>query len=99
MCTDIDDIRAWVWSVLGSLAIDDEHCARLRETLQIFLATGCSHTATASRQILHKNTVQYRIRKAEEAMGRPVHERRADLEVALLACQYLGSSLLRASPS
>jgi len=97
MCKDIDDIRAWVWSVLGALAVDDEHCARLRETLQTFLATGCSYTATASRQILHKNTVQYRIRKAEEAMGRSLHERRPDLEVALLAVRYLGSPLLRAS--
>ncbi|MGD3112859.1 PucR family transcriptional regulator [Streptomyces sp. YGL11-2] len=99
MCMDIDDTRAWVWSVLGPLAVDDEHCTRLRETLQIFLATGCSYNATASRQILHKNTVQYRIRKAEEAMGHPLYERRTDLEVALLAVQYLGPPLLRTSPS
>jgi hypothetical protein len=99
MCTNIDDTRAWVWSVLGPLAVDDEHCARLRETLQTFLATGCSYTATASHQILHKNTVQYRIRKAEETMGRPLHERRRDLEVALLAVQYLGSPFLRTNPS
>ncbi|MFD4653185.1 MULTISPECIES: PucR family transcriptional regulator [unclassified Streptomyces] len=99
MCTNIEDTRAWVWSVLGALAFDDEHCARLRETLQIFLATGSSYTATASQQILHKNTVQYRIRKAEEALGRPLQERRRDLELALLAVQYLGSSFLRTNPS
>jgi DNA-binding PucR family transcriptional regulator len=82
-----------------SAAWHGEHSARLRETLQIFLATGCSYTATASRQILHKNTMQYRIRKAEETMGRTVQERRTDLEVAPLACQYLGSSILRTAPS
>ncbi|WP_377271618.1 PucR family transcriptional regulator [Peterkaempfera sp. SMS 1(5)a] len=98
MCTNIEDTRAWVWSVLGALAVDDEHCARLRETLRTFLATGCSYTATASRQILHKNTVQYRIRKAEEALGRPLQEGRRDLEMALLAVQYLGSSFLRTDP-
>ncbi|MFJ3306379.1 PucR family transcriptional regulator [Streptomyces sp. NPDC086549] len=98
MCKDIDDTRAWVRSVLGELATDDEHCARLRETLQIFLATGCSYTATAGRQILHKNTVQYRIRKAEEAMGQSVHDRPTELGLALMACQCLGSSLLRGSP-
>ncbi|MFF5146700.1 PucR family transcriptional regulator [Streptomyces sp. NPDC013157] len=98
MCTNIEDTRAWVWSVLGVLAVDDEHCARLRETLRIFLATGCSYTATASRQILHKNTVQYRIRKAEDALGRPLQEGRRDLEMALLAVQYLGSSFLRTDP-
>ncbi|MET8446051.1 helix-turn-helix domain-containing protein [Streptomyces sp. NPDC005209] len=99
MCQDIDELRAWVWSVLGELATDDDHCALLRETVQIFLATGCSYTATAHRQILHKNTVQYRISKAEEAMGQSVHERRTDLGVALLACQYLGPPVLRAEAS
>ncbi|MET7854390.1 helix-turn-helix domain-containing protein, partial [Streptomyces avermitilis] len=69
MATNIDDMRAWVWGILGPLAVDDENSARLRETAQIFLDTGCSYTATASAQILHKNTVQYRIRKAEEIMG------------------------------
>ncbi|MET8814863.1 helix-turn-helix domain-containing protein [Streptomyces sp. NPDC004549] len=95
LCADIDDTRTWVWNVLGDLAVDDEHCARLRETLLVFLSTGCSYTATANRQILHKNTVQYRVRKAEEAVGSPVAERRTDLEVALLACQHLGASVLR----
>ncbi len=35
--------------------------------------------------------VQYRIRRAEEAMGYPVQERRTDLDVALLAVEHLGS--------
>ncbi|MEV4178340.1 helix-turn-helix domain-containing protein [Nonomuraea sp. NPDC049709] len=95
MATNIDDLRAWVWGVLGPLAADDESSARLRETAQIFLDTGCSYTATAGAQILHKNTVQYRIRKAEEIMGHPVQQGHADLEVALRAVQYLGSTLLR----
>jgi hypothetical protein len=99
MCTNIEDMRAWVWSVLGPLAVDDEHSARLRETVQVFLATGGSYTATAGSQILHKNTVQYRIRKAEKIMGHTVQEGRTDLEVALLAVEYLGSVVLRTSPA
>ncbi|MEV8615081.1 helix-turn-helix domain-containing protein [Amycolatopsis sp. NPDC051373] len=95
MCTHFEDLRAWVWSVLGPLAVDDERSARLRETVQIFLATGSSYAGTASSQILHKNTVQYRIRKAEKIMGRTVQEGRTDLEVALLAVEYLGSAVLR----
>ncbi|MFE7776705.1 PucR family transcriptional regulator [Streptomyces sp. NPDC057445] len=98
MATNIDDMRAWVWGILGPLAVDDENSARLRETAQIFLGTGCSYTATAGAQILHKNTVQYRIRKAEEIMGHPVQRGHADLEVALRAVQYLGSTLLRTGP-
>ncbi|MGW3736910.1 PucR family transcriptional regulator [Streptomyces sp. NPDC005148] len=98
MATNIDSMRAWVWDVLGPLAVDDEHSARLRETVQIFLGTGCSYTATAGAQILHKNTVQYRIRKAEEILGHPVQKGHTDLEVALLAVKYLGSTLLRTGP-
>jgi DNA-binding PucR family transcriptional regulator len=45
------------------LAADDEHHARLRETLLAFLQSGGSYKATAERLVLHKNTVQYRIRK------------------------------------
>lgn len=98
MATNVDDMRDWVRDVLGPLALDDEHCARLRETMQIFLDTGCSYTATASTQILHKNSVQYRIRKAEEVMGHPVQQGHTDLEIALRAVQYLGSTVLRTSP-
>ncbi|MFF3565602.1 PucR family transcriptional regulator [Streptomyces sp. NPDC002574] len=99
MCGNVDDLCTWVRGVLGPLAADDEHSSRLRETLRIFLATGCSYTATAGRQILHKNTVQYRIRKAEEAMGHTVQERRTDLDVALLAVEHLGSVVLRKKPA
>lgn len=98
MSADIDDLRTWVWSVLGTLADDDEHGARLRETLRVFLDSGCSYTAAASSQILHRNTVQYRVRKAEEAMGHTVQERRTDVDVALLAVEHLGSVLLRKNP-
>jgi DNA-binding PucR family transcriptional regulator len=44
--------------------------------------------------MLHKNTVQYRIRKAEESLGRPVGENRHDVELALQASHWLGSSVL-----
>ena len=45
--------------------------------------------------MLHKNTVQYRIRKAEESLGRPVGENRHDVELALRASHWLGSSVLQ----
>jgi hypothetical protein len=94
ICADVDAARNWVWATLGNLAFDDEPHARLRDTLQIFLVTG-SYTGTAERMMLHKNSVQYRIRKAEEAIGSPIDDRHADLELALRACQYLGHAVLR----
>ena len=45
--------------------------------------------------MLHKNTVQYRIRKAEESLGRPMGENRHDVELALRASHWLGSSVLQ----
>ena len=90
-----DLLRAWVLSTLAGLAADDEHQARLRETLLVFLQTGGSYKTTGERLMLHKNTVQYRIRKAEESLGRPVSENQQDVELALRASHWLGSSVLQ----
>ena len=94
ICADVPAARRWVRATLGDLVIDDEQHGRLRETLQLFLSTG-SYTATADRMVLHKNSVMYRIRKAEESLGAPIEDRRADLELALRACHYLGRTVLR----
>ena len=92
-------LRAWVLSTLADLAIDDEYHARLRETLLVFLQTGGSYKTTAEQLMLHKNTVQYRIRKAEESLGRPVGGDRHNVELALQASHWLGSSVLRPAPA
>ena len=98
MLGSADLLRAWVLGTLAGLATDDEHHARLRDTLLVFLQTGGSYKATAERLTLHKNTVQYRIRKAEESLGRPVGENQHDVELALRASHWLGSSVLRPVP-
>jgi DNA-binding PucR family transcriptional regulator len=88
-------IRAWVIETLGSLADDDDHHALLRDTLRVFLHESGSFVATADRLTLHKNTVRYRIGKAEESLGRPLGADRLQVELALLAAQWLGSTVLR----
>jgi hypothetical protein len=88
-------LRAWVLSTLAGLATDDEHHARLRATLLAFLRSGGSYKTTAEQLMMHKNTVQYRIRKAEESLGRPVSDNRQDVELALEASHWLGSSVLQ----
>jgi DNA-binding PucR family transcriptional regulator len=97
MLSSADLLRGWVLSTLGGLATDDEQHARLRETLLVFLDTGGSYKTTAERLMLHKNTVQYRIRKAEESLGRPVGKNRHNVELALQASHWLGSSVLQPS--
>jgi DNA-binding PucR family transcriptional regulator len=87
--------RFWVAGVLGDLAGDDHAMAELRLTVLSYLRAGSSLTDAATRLHLHKNTVRYRLRKAEDVMGRPVSERRPDVEVALRACEHLGRAVLR----
>jgi DNA-binding PucR family transcriptional regulator len=94
LAADIPAARSWVWATLGNLALDDDQHARLRDTLLIFLSTG-SYIATAERMTMHKNSVQYRIRKAEEAVGSRIGDRRSDVELALRACSHLGRTVLR----
>jgi DNA-binding PucR family transcriptional regulator len=95
MLGSADLLRGWVRSTLAGLATDDEQHARLRETLLVFLQSGGSYKATAERLVLHKNSVQYRIRKAEESLGRPVAESRPDIELALQVSRWLGAAVLR----
>jgi hypothetical protein len=83
------ELRAWVRRVLGNLADDTDTARRLRETVRVFLQSGGSYTEAAARLHLHKNTVHYRVRRAEEVRGRPLTESRLDIEVALLATDLL----------
>lgn len=95
LCTDLRDARAWVHETLGDLVVDSTRNEGLRETARVFLQAGGSYTATAELLHLHRNTAQYRIRKAEEVRGRPLRDSRLDAEIALLACHWLRGAVLR----
>jgi DNA-binding PucR family transcriptional regulator len=95
MSGSLELLRAWVTETLGALAGDDEHNARLRDTLRVFLEENGSYKATAERLTLHKNTVQYRVRRAEESLARPVDQDRLRVELALLAARWLGATVLQ----
>src|SRR5271169_335245 len=95
MAGSIELLQAWVIETLGALADDDDHNARLRGTLRVFLEENGSYKSTAERLLLHKNTVQYRVRKAEESLRRPVAQDRLRVELALLAAQWLGPAVLQ----
>ncbi|GAA3852772.1 PucR family transcriptional regulator [Prauserella oleivorans] len=94
MCADLRATRHWVQDTLGRLAFDDDQHARLRETLRVFLATGGSYQSAAAMLALHRNSVYYRVRKAEEELGRPIDADQLDIEIALKACHWLGTSVL-----
>lgn len=67
---------------LGDLAKGDAKTRDLRQTLQTYLET---HSPQAAAQELHlaRNTVTYRLRRAEEVLGRPLSERQLETWTAL----------------
>lgn len=84
LCTaDGDHASAFVSSILGSLAANDELTSRLAITLATYLRENRSRARTAARLRVHPNTVSYRVRQAEEILGRTVGADALDLQVAL----------------
>jgi DNA-binding PucR family transcriptional regulator len=73
--------------VLGALAADDPGARQLRDTVRVFVDCDGSYTQAAARLHLHKNTVHYRVRKAEELRGRPLAGDRLDVEVSACLTQ------------
>ncbi|MBU2664033.1 helix-turn-helix domain-containing protein [Actinoplanes bogorensis] len=80
--------RAFVRTELGELGADDEIAARLRETVEASHRHG-SHVTTAAHLHLHEHTVRNRLQKAAELLGRPLTERRTELQAALRLARLL----------
>jgi DNA-binding PucR family transcriptional regulator len=80
---DGDHASAFVSSILRPLAANDELTSRLPTTLATYLRENRSRTRAAARLSVHPNTVSYRVRQAEELLGRTVGADALDLQVAL----------------
>jgi DNA-binding PucR family transcriptional regulator len=65
------------------LAADDDFTSRLAMTLATYLREMRSRTQAAARLGVHPNTVSYRVRQAEELLGRDLQCDFLDLQVAL----------------
>jgi DNA-binding PucR family transcriptional regulator len=78
-----EEARRFVAQQLGDLSAEDKSVARVRDTLRVFLEENGSFQSAAARLGVHKNTVAYRIRRAEELIGHGVRERQLELEIAL----------------
>lgn len=77
-----EEMRRFVHRTLGRLSATDEQVARLRATLRALLSSGSVDVA-AKRLLVHKNTVRYRIERAEELMGRRLSDSPTEIDVAL----------------
>jgi len=91
---DVAGTRDWVATVLGDLAGDSDNDERLRETLRVYLACGCSYKVAAEELNLHFNSVKYRVGRAVARRGREIGADRLDVELALLACHWYGGAVL-----
>ncbi len=77
---------------LGPLAAPEPPIADLRRTLSAYLEEGGSPHAAAGRLMVSRNTVTYRIRRAEEMLGRQIGVRRQHVLAALTILEECGRS-------
>ncbi len=81
LTSDPERAQNFVRDELGALGHPRE--ALLRETVRVYLECNCSPATAAARLDVVKNTVVYRIRRAEEMLGRSVKEQQGILWAAL----------------
>ena len=89
---DVDQARAFVARELGPLASRDETNRRLAATVRTYLDENGSRGRAARRLNVHENTVAYRLRQAEEILGRSVDKRTLELRVALAVADLVGEA-------
>ncbi|WP_129358483.1 PucR family transcriptional regulator [Rothia uropygioeca] len=83
--------RRFAVSELGRLSTEQATVADLRKTLAVYLETGGSPQTASERLSVSRNTVTYRVHKAEELLGRDVSVRRFQLQAALEILARLSS--------
>ena len=81
---DLEQARVFVNRELRGLDAKDDLSTRLAATLRTYLEEHSSRSRTAKRLGIHENTVSYRIKQAEEILGRGVDQRTLELRVALV---------------
>jgi DNA-binding PucR family transcriptional regulator len=94
LASDLPRAREFVATRLGPLAAAGEPSQRLRETLRAFLAAGGRSVRAAKELYVHQNTVAYRVKRAEELLGRRVNDEPLELMCALILADTLGPAVL-----
>lgn len=92
--SSVAEICEWVADVLGALASDTDRDARLRQVLRLYLRADSGDQAAARELKLSFDACNRFLEQAVTRRGRPIDDR-VDVELALLACQWYGSAVLR----
>ena len=94
LCADAEMAKTFVARELGPLAEQSRAASDLRQTLAAYLDTERSLIRAAERLHVARNTVAYRVRKAEDLLHRDLHERTTELQCALRLAAILPATLL-----
>ena len=94
LAADVEMARAFVSRELGPLADRSRASNDLRRTLMADLDTERSLMRAAERLHIARNTVAYRVRKAEDLLQRDLRERTTELQCALRLAAMLPAQLL-----
>ncbi len=89
--------KTFVTRELGPLAQQSRAASDLRQTLAAYLDTERSLIRAAERLHVARNTVAYRVRKAEDLLHRDLHDRTTELQCALRLAAMLPDTLLSSS--
>ncbi|MCK5754618.1 MAG: helix-turn-helix domain-containing protein [Mycobacterium sp.] len=99
LSSDLPAAREFVHRELGDLAGCTEAVTAVRHTLKRYLDFDRSLARTAADLHVARNTVAYRVQRAEQLRGRPATVRRLHLHAALVLAEELGDVVLRPDPS
>lgn len=94
LSTDLSVARQFVDRELGDLAGRTQAVTAVRHTLKRYLDLDRSLAATAADLHIARNTVAYRVQRAEQLRGHPASVRRLQLHAALVLADELGDAVL-----
>ncbi|MGW5639915.1 helix-turn-helix domain-containing protein [Streptomyces sp. NPDC003832] len=80
---------------LGPLAEDTAHARQLRDTIRLYLRNERGLAAAAAQLHVARNTVTYRVKRAQTLLGHDLADRLPETMTALEAARVLGSAVLR----
>jgi hypothetical protein len=89
LTNDLEEAKRFVHYEIGPLMDDSDSSRRLAATLEIFLHEESSFVRAARRLGIHENTVAYRVRRAEELLGRRATDRQLELRAALRLAHFV----------
>lgn len=95
LSTDLPALRRFVGDELGALAADSPHAEQLRRTLRLYLRNERSLMAAAAQLHVARNTVTYRVKRAQGLLGHDLAARLPEVMAALEAARVLGPAVLR----